>query len=136
MATKILLVDDEKEFRETLAKLLGRRGYDVLVAGDGSQALGLFLQGGVEAVILDMKMPGLHGIETLREIKRLDPAAEVIILTGHLVKSTEQEGLRLGAFAYLTKPCGFQELLETIETALRKRRAGMPGDHESRSGAS
>jgi len=136
MATKILLVDDEREFRETLAKLLDRRDYDVLVAGDGSQALGLFLQGDVEAVILDMKMPGLHGIETLREIKRLDPAAEVIILTGHLVKSTEQEGLRLGAFAYLTKPCSFQELLETIEAALRRRRARMSGDHEPRSGAS
>lgn len=117
MAPKILLADDEADFTATMKKLLERRGYDVETAPDGAQALRIILRGGVEVVVLDLKMPGLQGIETLREIKRLHPEVAVVILTGHLLKSTEQEGLRLGAFAYLTKPCTLDELIGTIEAA-------------------
>jgi DNA-binding response OmpR family regulator len=74
-------------------------------------------------VLLDLKMPGLSGFDTLREFKRIDPGLEVIILTGHLLKSTEQEGLALGAFAYLTKPCTVAELVENIESARLARAA-------------
>lgn len=119
---KILLVDDERDFVETLSKLLARRGYDVQTAPDAAQGLRIVLRGGIEVVLLDLKMPGLHGMDALREIKRISPGLEVIILTGHLLKSSEQEGLSLGAFAYLTKPCTVQELVETIEAA-RARRA-------------
>ena len=119
----ILIADDEKEFRDTLVKLLVRRGYDVSTAEDGAQALRVVLRGGIEVVLLDLKMPGLSGFDTLREFKRIDPVLEVIILTGHLLKSTEQEGLALGAFAYLTKPCTVAELVENIEAARLARAA-------------
>lgn len=119
---KILLVDDERDFVETLSKLLARRGYDVQTAPDATQGLRIVLRGGIEVVLLDLKMPGLHGMDALREIKRISPGLEVIILTGHLLKSSEQEGLSLGAFAYLTKPCTVQDLVKTIEAA-RARRA-------------
>ena len=115
MEEKVLLVDDEADFTDTLRKVLSRRGYDVETAPDGSQAL------------LDLKMPGLHGLDTLREIKRIDPSIEVVILTGHLLKSSEQEGLGLGAFAYLTKPCAVSEIIAALEAALARRRAAAPG---------
>ncbi|MEW5765205.1 MAG: response regulator [Acidobacteriota bacterium] len=124
MAPKILLADDERDFTETMRKILARRGYEVETAPDGAQALRVVLRGGVDVVLLDLKMPGLQGIDTLREIKRLAPEVPVVILTGHLLKSTEQEGLRLGAFAYLTKPCTLEEIVRTIEEA----RSGPPSE--------
>ncbi len=127
---RILIVDDEKEFRDTLVKLLGRRGYDVSTAQDGAQGLRVVLRGGIDVVLLDLKMPGLSGIDTLREFKRISPGLEVIILTGHLLKSTEQEGMTLGAFAYLTKPCTVAELVQTIEAARAARAAGEPSGEE------
>jgi DNA-binding NarL/FixJ family response regulator len=78
----------------------------------------MVLRGGIDVAILDIKMPGLDGISTLREIKRIQPDLHVIILTGHLLKSTEQEGLALGAAAYLTKPCTVVDLIGTIEAAM------------------
>lgn len=126
MSPRILLVDDEMDFVQTLAKVLSRRGYEVVTAPDGAQALGQVLQGGVEVALLDLKMPGMGGMETLRELKRLAPDLEVVILTGHLLKSSEQEGLRLGAFAYLTKPCTVPQLVETIEAARARRRERLP----------
>lgn len=124
MPPKILIVDDEREFTETLSKLLPRRGYEVATAPDGAQAIREVLRGGVEVVVLDLKMPGLDGMDTLREMKRLKPDLEIIILTGHLLKSSEQEGLRLGAFAYLTKPCSVTDLVKTIEAARARGGAG------------
>ncbi len=130
---RILIVDDEKEFRDTLVKLLGRRGYDVSTAQDGAQGLRVVLRGGIDVVLLDLKMPGLSGIDTLREFKRISPGLEVIILTGHLLKSTEQEGMTLGAFAYLTKPCTVAELVQTIEAARAARAAGESSGEGGRS---
>jgi DNA-binding NtrC family response regulator len=127
-AVKILLVDDEADFCETLVKLLARRGYDVVTAPDGAHALRLVLRGGIEVALLDLKMPGLGGIDTLREFKRIDPRLEVIILTGHLLKSTEQEGMALGAFAYMTKPCTVAALVQAIEAAREARAKRGGGD--------
>jgi DNA-binding response OmpR family regulator len=126
---RILLIDDEDAFRETIRKLLTRRGFDLSTASDGSQGIREVLRGGVEVAVLDVKMPGLDGIETLRELKRIQPDLEVIILTGHLLKSTEQEGLKLGAYAYLTKPCTVPDLVATIMKALdaRATRHASPG---------
>lgn len=111
----ILIADDEEAFRNSLEKILSRRGYQVTLAPDGANALRMVLRGGIDVVILDIKMPGLDGIQTLREIRRIAPDLHVIILTGHLLKSTEQEGLALGAAAYLTKPCTVADLIGAIE---------------------
>jgi len=126
---RLLLIDDEDAFRETLDKLLTYRGFEVSTASDGAQGMRAVLRGGIEVVVLDVKMPGLDGIETLRELKRIQPDLEVIILTGHLLKSTEQEGLKLGAFAYLTKPCTVADLVATVGAAieLRTQRQANPG---------
>lgn len=124
---RLLLIDDEDAFRETVEKLLTYRGFDVSTAADGAQGMRAVLRGGVEVVILDVKMPGLDGIETLRELKRIQPDLEVIILTGHLLKSTEQEGLKLGAFAYLTKPCSVADLVSIVGAALESRAGRLAG---------
>ncbi|MCX6543302.1 MAG: response regulator [Acidobacteria bacterium] len=124
---RLLLIDDEDAFRETVDKLLTFRGFDVSTASDGAQGMRAVLRGGIEIVILDVKMPGLDGIETLRELKRIQPDLEVIILTGHLLKSTEQEGLKLGAFAYLTKPCTVPDLVSVIGAALETRARRLAG---------
>jgi len=118
---QLLVIDDEEAFRETVSKLFTCRGFDVSTAPDGALGMRAVLRGGIEVVILDVKMPGLDGIETLRELKRIQPDLEIIILTGHLLKSTEQEGLKLGAYAYLTKPCTFADLIATVVAALDAR---------------
>jgi CheY-like chemotaxis protein len=118
---KILLIDDESEFREMMGKLLIRRGFDIVTVPDGTQGIKAAEQLGFEVAVVDVKMPGLDGIATLAQLKRIRPDLEVIILTGHLLKSTEQEGLRLGAFAYLTKPCTVGDLVQTITSALAAR---------------
>ncbi len=119
MKGKILLVDDEMEYRETVAKLLARRGYEPVMAPDAAQGIRLVLRGGVDVAVLDLKMPGLGGLDALRELKRIVPALPVIIVTGHLLESAEREGRKLGAFAYLTKPCTLETLIETIDAARR-----------------
>jgi DNA-binding response OmpR family regulator len=124
---KLLIIDDEEAFRETLGKLFTSRGFDVSTASDGALGMRAVLRGGIDVAILDVKMPGLDGIETLREVKRIQPDLEVIILTGHLLKSTEQEGLKLGAFAYLTKPCTFADLIATVVAALEARATRLAG---------
>jgi DNA-binding response OmpR family regulator len=123
---KVLLVDDEEEFRTTVEKLLVRRGFDVVTAPDGAHAMRVVLRGGIDVAIVDVKMPGVDGIGTLRELKRIQPDLQVIILTGHLLKSTEQEGLKLGACAYLTKPCTVAEIVESLDAAVAARAAARP----------
>jgi CheY-like chemotaxis protein len=122
----VLLVDDEDEFRVTVQKLLVRRGFRVVSAPDGAHAIRLVLRGGVDVAVVDVKMPGVDGMATLRELKRIQPGLPVIILTGHLLKSTEQEGLKLGAFAYLTKPCTVPELVQSLEAALATQPPARP----------
>ncbi|MBW1786177.1 MAG: response regulator [Deltaproteobacteria bacterium] len=116
----ILLVDDEIPFVETLTKRLSKRGIDILSAFSGQDALLLLAAGNdVDIVILDVKMPGMGGLETLAEIKRQYPAIEVILLTGHSTVDTAVKGMRLGAFDYLTKPCELEALMEKIEDAAK-----------------
>ena len=118
---KMMLVDDEERFLSTTQKLLSRKGYDVLTASSGSQALDLLRTNNVHVVILDVKMPGMDGIETLKAIKRNYPLVEVIMLTGHGTVDSAVEGLKSGATDYLTKPTDVQDLLEKAEEAFSKR---------------
>jgi len=117
----VLLVDDEVPFVETMTKRLNKRELMVLPAYSGREALEKLEKNGVDVVILDVKMPGMDGIETLREIKKIHPLVEVIMLTGHATVETAVEGMRLGAFDYLMKPCEIEELLAKVAEAKEKK---------------
>jgi DNA-binding NtrC family response regulator len=119
----ILLVDDEVPFVETMAKRLNKRGFDILSAHSGQDALDqLSRHSGIDVVILDIKMPGRDGIQTLEEIKQRFPITEVIILTGHATVESAIEGMKLGAFDYLMKPCDMDMLVSKVESAVQRRR--------------
>jgi DNA-binding NtrC family response regulator len=120
-ALKVLFVDDEIDFLETLMKRMKKRGVDVVGVGSGEQALDYLNKQPVDVVVLDVRMPGIDGIQTLREIKRLDPLMEVIMLTGHASIEVAIEGMELGAFDYLMKPADIDELFYKIQDAFKKR---------------
>ena len=119
----VLLVDDEVPFVETMLKRLSKREVDVIAAYSGSEALDLLRRNrSVEVVILDVKMPGMDGMETLQEIKKRHPLVEVIMLTGHATVESGIEGMKMGAFDYLMKPCDMDVLVSKVgEAAARKR---------------
>jgi len=119
--TRILLVDDEREFTDTLMKRLRRRNVDVIGAGSGEEALDLLSREQVDIVILDVRMPGIDGLETLRRIKQDHSRIEVILLTGHANVEAAAEGMELGAFDYLMKPMDIDELLYKVEDAQKSR---------------
>ncbi|MFO7497162.1 MAG: response regulator [Desulfobacterales bacterium] len=118
---KILLVDDEQRFLTTTQKVLNKKGYGVLTATSGAEALKTLSLNPIDVVILDVKMPGMDGIATLREIKRHHPLVEVIMLTGHGTYESAVEGMKSGATDYLTKPSDIAELLEKVAEAFEKR---------------
>jgi DNA-binding NtrC family response regulator len=117
----ILLVDDEERFLVTTRKVLDKKGYEVLTAASGAGALSTLGEKIVDVVILDVKMPGMDGIATLKEIKRRHPLVEVIMLTGHGTLESAVEGLKCGATDYLTKPSDIGELLVKVEEAFEKK---------------
>jgi two-component system response regulator CpxR len=127
MRARILLVDDEEKFVETLAERLEARGLDVRTAFNGEEALNRIQEKDADVVILDVLMPGKSGIETLREIKQIKPLTEVIMLTGHATVETAIEGMKLGAYDYLMKPTETPELVEKISKAYKRKR-----EHEER----
>jgi DNA-binding NtrC family response regulator len=122
--SNILLVDDEVPFVDTMIKRLSKREMDVTPAYDGPEALAkLKAQTNIEVVILDVKMPGMDGIETLAEIKKSHPLVEVVMLTGHATVESAIEGMKKGAFDYLMKPCDIDLLVGKVtEAAAKKRR--------------
>jgi len=118
--SKILLVDDEREFVHTLSERLQARNLEAAVVYDGEEALSFVASDEPEVMVLDLKMPGIDGIEVLRRVKRDHPAVEVIILTGHGSKKEEETAMQLGAFAYLRKPVDIEQLTSTMKQAYRK----------------
>ncbi len=118
---KILLVDDEERFLTTTRKVLHKKGYEVFTATSGAAALKVLGEKSVDVAILDVKMPGMDGISTLKEIKRYHPLVEVIMLTGHGTFESAVEGLKSGATDYLTKPSDIAELLDKVAEAFEKR---------------
>ncbi len=130
---KIMLVDDEVPFVEAMSRRLAKRGLNVSTAFSGQEALDALSSGqSPDVIILDVKMPGLGGLETLSAIKKSHPAVEVIMLTGHGTIESAVEGVRLGAFDYLTKPCDLEALLGKIQAAERKKRQTETQMHEAR----
>ena len=118
---KVLLVDDEVDYLETLVKRLAHRGIDAAAVHGGKDALERIVDDPPDVVVLDVKMPGIDGIATLREIKKLDPLIEVIMLTGHADVESAIEGMELGAFDYLMKPTDIEELLFKVQDAHEKK---------------
>ncbi len=116
----VLFVDDEIDFLSTLLKRMSKRGINVRGAGNGEEGLELLRQSSSDIVVLDVRMPGMDGIQMLREIKRQWPLTEVIMLTGHASLEVAREGMELGAFDYLMKPVDIDELLYKIEDAFGK----------------
>jgi len=117
-SVNLLLVDDEVPFVETMSKRLEKRNFKVAPSFSGAEALALLEKNeSIDVVILDVKMPGMDGISTLREIKRMRPLVEVIMLTGHGTIDSGIEGMKLGAFDYLTKPCDMDKLVSKIQEA-------------------
>ena len=121
--TRVLLVDDETDFVEMLSLRLNEVGERVTPAYSGREALEILGQKSIDVVILDIRMPGMDGIETLREIKKRFPLVEVMMLTGHGTTETAVEGMKLGAFDYLMKPADFDELLLKLENARKRKDA-------------
>ena len=119
----VLLVDDEVPFVEAMSRRLKKRDVDIAAAFSGAEALDVLEEDSrIEVVILDVKMPGMDGIETLAEIRKKYPLVEVIMLTGHATVETGIEGMKLGAFDYLMKPCDIDALIIKVKEACKKKR--------------
>lgn len=122
LSTTVLLVDDEVPFVEIMTKRLMKRSLDIEGVHSGEDALKRLNKGPrIDVVVLDAKMPGIDGITTLKEIKRSFPLIEVIMLTGHGTIENGIEGMKLGAFDYLTKPVDIDKLVKTIQEAKNKK---------------
>lgn len=117
MPSRVLLVDDEQEFVETLSERLALRNMGSAVVHDGESALDLIEQDKPEVMVLDLKMPGVDGIEVLEKVKKTNPEVQVIILTGHGSEEDRKKCMNLGAFAYLRKPVDIKKLSQVIKEA-------------------
>ena len=118
---RILLVDDETDFTDTMSQLLQTRGYRVTAVNGGESAIKALGQAGYDVMVLDLKMPGMDGMATLKEAKKLELFTETLILTGHATVDTALEAIKLGAYDYLTKPCDIDELVQKIQGAWKKK---------------
>jgi len=114
---RVLMVDDEEQFRATTSKILTRKGYETAMAGSGEEAVEMLKKNPQDVVILDIKMPGMDGHQTLAEIKKINADIPVIMLTGHGAMDSAKESLKTGAFDYLSKPCDIDLLAAKINDA-------------------
>ena len=121
--TRLLLVDDEERFLKTTKSLLNKRNCSVFTATDGIRAMQILGAEQIDVIVLDIKMPGIDGVEVLRRIKAKYPMIEVIMLTGHSTTESAVQGLKTGAFDYLIKPCNVTILLEKVKEAHDKKLA-------------
>jgi DNA-binding NtrC family response regulator len=117
MRTRVLIVDDEEKFSHALAERLRLRDYDVTTSQSGDDAVNQIKKYNYDVVVLDVLMPVMDGIEALREIKKIKPLTEVIMLTGHATVETAIEGMKLGAMDFLMKPCETEDLVTKIQKA-------------------
>ena len=119
----IMLVDDEVPFVETMAKRLDKRNIETLSTYSGKECLEtLKTHQNLDVIVLDVKMPGMDGIETLKEIRNEYPLIEVVMLTGHATVESGIAGMKLGAHDFLMKPCDIEELASKVEDATNKKR--------------
>ncbi len=118
---RLLLVDDEEGYVHVLANRLARRNIDVTKTYSGQQAIQALRREDFDVAVLDLKMEDMDGIEVLKILKKMDPRLEVIMLTGHGSEQAARDGMKCGAFDYLTKPCELEELLKKIHEAAKQR---------------
>jgi len=121
MSIQVLLVDDEMELAAYTAKRLSTRGMQVQIAHSGRSALTRMAEHSFDVVVLDLLMPGMSGLEVLREMKKAHRNAQVILLSGHMSEETLTQGQALGAVEYVLKPCEFSTLVNAIENADKRR---------------
>lgn len=119
---QLMIVDDEERFLNTTRALFKRKGINTFAARNGYEAISIVDNEHIDVVILDVKMPGIDGLEALRVIKKNHPLVEVIILTGHASPETAVEALSLGAFDYLVKPCDVATLLKKATEAYNRKK--------------
>ena len=119
----VLIVDDEEEFREMAVTRLNKRDLECESASDGDTALEMIAKKNYDVVLLDVKMPGRDGIETLREIKKIAPLTEVVMLTGHASVESGINGIKYGAFDYLMKPIDLEPLFDKLNAAFEQKQA-------------
>jgi two-component system, NtrC family, response regulator AtoC len=128
--TKILIIDDERPIRETLEMFLCEKGYDVATSESGEAGLKLIRKDQPDIVILDLRLPGIDGIEVLRIIKQLSPESMVILITAYHDKEIYDQAESLGAYGYIVKPIDVAEFEVTIDKAVRSQKNG----HRSKAG--
>jgi len=117
---RLLLVDDEEGYVKVLSKRMARRNMEVMTALSGAEGIQRLRKQDFDVAILDLKMEDMDGIEVLRVFKKMVPDLPVIMLTGHGTEKAAREGLEMGAFDYLTKPCDLEELVKKIRAACRR----------------
>ena len=120
--TSLLLIEDHPDIAAMVCDYFEERGYIIDYAADGVTGLHLAVSNDFDAIILDLMLPGMDGIETLTTIKAKHPLVEVIMLTGHATVESAIEGMKLGAFDYLMKPCDLDVLVEKVDEAAKKKR--------------
>jgi len=120
---RVLVIDDEVDFATATAQRLGRRGFHAVPVFTGRDGLDLLSPGAFDAVLLDMKMPGMDGLAVLREIRRIDPDLQVVVLTGHGTVASGIEGMQVGAADFLRKPADFEGLVMAVQAAADSTRA-------------
>jgi len=118
---KVLIVDDEVALANTLAQRLQMRDLKVETAYDGAEALSKLKVDKPDVIVLDLRMPGMHGMEVLREIKKACPEIQVIVLTGHGSDKDEEEVKKLGGFDFLNKPADIETLAHKIKVAFKEK---------------
>ena len=118
MGTNILVVDDLKGMRVTLGRILEDEGHNVVLAENGYQAIEAAKQTSFDLIFMDIKMPGINGVQTFREVKKINPQAAVIMMTAYSVEDLVREALEEGAYAVVYKPFDIENILSIIESAL------------------
>lgn len=121
MKGRILVVDDERSIRDILAQVLGYEGHEVVVAASGGEALSLYREKSFDVVLLDVKMQGIDGIDTLEQLRRIDSAATVVMISGHATIATAVQAVKQGAFDFLEKPLDTDRLFVSVTRALEHR---------------
>jgi DNA-binding NtrC family response regulator len=120
---RVLVVDDERDFASAIAERLARRGLIAMAVFSGMQALDAVKDADYDAVVLDLKMPGLDGLQTLQAIRQINPDLQVIVLTGHGTVASGIGGMQLGAADFLQKPVAIENLCSAIEAAAERSRS-------------